>query len=380
MRVGIRVSPRSSGGGRAYVEGLRRALQGNDRCQDPVVFLMGPSSEKSIDSAGAVPVDVPTDAVRRRIQGAGALRDAVREHPVDVMLCPGTEATPLGEVPVVMWPMTVAPFEAAAMAQMGVTMLARVRWRLLRESIEYSTMHAHGLVFSSYYARALHVQHIPALADKRTAVIPPAHTLPDDLSAPDSPSLVDGPYVLFVSHLYPYKMVSQMIVGYARAVRRGGITHKLVIAGNAVDPRYAAELNATAVREGVGDRVQFLGGVHQSKLPSLYAQADLFIFPSISENAGSFALVDAFTMATPVLSSSTSSMPEACQDAVRYFDPREPDQLCDELLLILQKPDLLAELSRRSAARAQAFPDWAEVGERLVDFLAETCGDGGVQR
>lgn len=374
MRIGIRVSPSTSGGGKAYIESLRDSLHAHPSVSSVTIFMLGAPTAKSISPESVVVVDIPSGAVARRLRGPRALAAAIVDNPVDVLLCPGNEATRVPGLPVVLWPMTVAPFEPAALAQLGSTRRARLRWSLVRRSVTSSIQTADAVVFSSHYARALHVENVTGLRDKPTAVIAPAHTLPDE--RPSTSREIADPYLLFVSHLYPYKMVTEMITGYARAVRSGGIPHHLVIAGNPVDADYAARLRDVIRAEGVEGRVLLLGAVEQRRLPGLYQHADLFLFPSISENAGSFALIDAFTMGVPVLSSSTSSMPEACQDAVRYFDPRDPDQLASEIVYVLGDPAVHKDLARRSAARADAFPTWSDVGERLVEFLETLDGVG----
>lgn len=366
MRIGIRVSPRSSGGGRAFVENLCRELADVRGCDRVHTFVMGDLETSSFDLPDQIAVPVPADPLRRRLQGRRALTDAVAENPVDVLVAPGNEVSRVPGVPTLMWPLTVAPFEYAAMAELGSTLKERVRWRALRQAIRTAAKQADGFVFSSHYTRALYREGVPVVRGATTTVIPPASTVLADSRGSEIPGLPDE-YLLFVSHLYPYKMVVEMIEGYALA-HRSGVSQHLVIAGNAVNPSYSARIDETIRLLGVGDVVHLLGGVPQADLPALYQGAELFLFPSLSENAGSFAVIDAFTFGLPVLASGMSSVPEACQDAARYFDPRDPEQLSAEIRRVTSDPDVRADLARRSNARAGEYLGWRQIAEALVEF------------
>ena len=369
MRIGIRATPRTSGGGAVFAEQLTGRLRSHPRVTDVTTFVLGPEDDNGDASRVAVPI--PGGPVARRLQGDRALARAIAEHPVDILLCAGTEVSRVKNVPSVMWPLTVAPFEPAAMDRLGGSLRSAARWRLLRESIRRNAALADAFVFSSHYARVLYRERVPSLSSAPSAVIQPAASFPAD---PAPAPTVDGarrPYVLFVSHLYPYKMVVEAVEGFARALRRTGTEHDLLIAGNSVDEAYHQQVLATARRHQVVDRVRLLGGVAATELPHLYRNADVFLFPSISENAGSYALIDAFAFGTPVLSSSTSSMPEICQDAARFFDPRDPEQLGDQLARLLSDEQMRTELGNRGIELSRDMNSWATIADRFVDF----CGD-----
>jgi hypothetical protein len=364
MRIGIRVSPRSSGGGFVFVNNLTASLRQDPRCESVTVFVMG--TETSFDVPGQVLVDVPDSAVGRRMTGSRALARAVAEHPIDLLLCPGNEVASLDGVPTVMWPLTVAPFEEPAMRQLGRTPKALARWRLLRRSLRAALGDSDALVFSSHYARGLYRSNFPELGALPSTVIPPAPSLRADAPDVETPALPDR-YVLFVSHLYPYKMVLEMLRGFGSAVR-AGLSSDLVIAGNAPNGEYRDAVDREVVAQGLGGRVRFLGSVPMERLPFLYRRAECFLFPSLSENAGSFALIDAFVFGVPVLASSTSSMPECCGRAALYFDPRDSDQLAASLLRLEHERGLRHDLAVASHDRGAEFHYWDGIAYQFIEF------------
>lgn len=368
MRIGFRSTPRTSGGGAVFARHLRSALQDRQDVTSVTTFVLG---DGAVDQVDDVPVTVGGNPIARRLKGDKALATALTAHPVDALVCPGTEVGRSPGAPSIMWPLTVAPFEDAAMRRLGRSPRARARWTLLRESIRQHASKADAFVFSSHYARALYQDHLPVVAQKPSTVLLPGPSVDIDPSRPWAPSREETPYALFVSHLYPYKMVEETIRGFAAAVERTGTAHELLIAGNAVDVAYRSRVESTIRDCGVTNRVRLLGNVASDQLPDLYRGADVFIFPSISENAGSYALIDAFALGTPVVSSSTSSMPEICQDAARYFDPRDPQQLADTLAPLLTDQAARRELSQRGPDRAADLNSWADIAEGLVTFIRD---------
>ncbi|TCJ30210.1 glycosyltransferase [Nocardioides jejuensis] len=366
MKVGIRVSPQSSGGGVVFVENLTRSLRADPRCSEVAVFVMGESTR--YDAENQIEVPVSGGSISRRLRGDRALARTVADHPVDVILCPGNEISQVPGTPSLLWPLTVAPFEEPAMRQLGRSAKTTLRWKVLRKALGAAVSKSDALIFSSHYTRGLYSSHFPALRERPSVVVPPPPSLTPDAADVPTPDLPDD-YILYVSHMYPYKMVLEMIRGYAEATRRG-VTHKLVIAGRATNASYGAEIERVIDEEGVADKIVLLGSLPAERLPYLYRRATLFLFPSISENAGSFALLDAFIFGVPVLSSSSSSMPEACRAGAAFFDPRDIGQLTEELVRILGDEAELRSLAARSAARGQELRYWDAAADQVLTFCS----------
>jgi glycosyltransferase involved in cell wall biosynthesis len=71
--------------------------------------------------------------------------------------------------------------------------------------------------------------------------------------------------------------------------------------------RQAAEL-------GISDRVHRLGGISHDRLPAVLRQADVFVQPSVGEEAFGITLVEAMAVGLPVLASRQGGMPEIVID------------------------------------------------------------------
>ena len=75
--------------------------------------------------------------------------------------------------------------------------------------------------------------------------------------------------------------------------------YTLQIAGDG-DPAYVNSLKLSSDSLGVGDSVEWLGGVYDDRKWALYREADLFILPTHSENFG-IVVAEALASGTPVL-------------------------------------------------------------------------------
>lgn len=89
-------------------------------------------------------------------------------------------------------------------------------------------------------------------------------------------------------------------------------------------------------RHGWGEKTQTLGFVPDDDLPSLYASASVFAYPSIYEGFG-FPLLEAMSCGVPVVTSNISSMPEIVGNAGVLIDPLSVDSIAKGINLSLQE-------------------------------------------
>lgn len=369
LRIGISTSSKTSGGGRVFATNIVNTLNKNRSVDSIVVYLHGRELGTELPADVEV-VHLPTSSnpIVDRITRGFHLERALRRVPCDIILFPGTELPRVSAARKIYWPLTVAPLEPETVRLLGTSRVKLLRWNLLRQRIRMATWNADAVVYSSNYARDLYCRRFSALRKLPSTVIWPATSLPGRVSA-DEPGKPEQSKILFVSHLYPYKMVAEMISAYGIAVKLGLADTQLLIAGGAPDPEYSRRVDEAIEFSGAKASIQRLGHVDQSQLDNLYANSSVFVFPSASENAGSYALIDAFRYGLPVLSSNKSSMPEVCGSSALLFNPSEPSTLAHQLLTFFGDAELRQVYSAKSAERYNDFPSWTEIGERLVEFI-----------
>ena len=180
---------------------------------------------------------------------------------------------------------------------------------------------------------------------------------------------VTGPFVLFVSSLWPYKNCHGLLQAWAEARDRLG-DRQLVVVGGGKDLAYAAELRSLAQKLGIAGDVVFAGAVPLEETVTFYQAADALVYPSFSETFG-LPILEAMACGCPVVTSNVSAMPEIAGGAAVLCDPSRPRSIAAALLEALGAGARLRDEGRRRASQftwaasaAATLEVYREVGER----------------
>jgi len=101
--------------------------------------------------------------------------------------------------------------------------------------------------------------------------------------------------------------------------------------------------------------------VSDELLPSLYANALAFVFPSLYEGFG-IPILEAFACNCPVLISNTSSLPEIAGGACLSFDPKDKTSILEAVKQMLSNEFLRTELRNKGKERVKFF-SWEHTAE-----------------
>ena len=189
----------------------------------------------------------------------------------------------------------------------------------------------------------------------------PAAALPPEVEAL-------RPYVLCVGNRKPHKnhVAAVEVLACVRAVHPGV---RLVLVGGGDEDGEAVRARAAA--RGVQGAVVELRGVDDDCLRSLYAGAECFLFPSLSEGFG-LPVLEAMAAGAPVVASTLTSVPEVVGDAGLLADPADPDALAAAVLRMMDDAAFRAEMVERGRARAATFR-WETAAGEIADLLAEVA-------
>lgn len=104
-------------------------------------------------------------------------------------------------------------------------------------------------------------------------------------------------------------------------------------------------------KEAVRNDPDFKNG---QAFPALYQMAEALVYPSLYEGFG-IPVLEALWSRIPVITSSTSCLPEAGGSGALYVDPRSPQQIADALLLVYNDKALVQQKTELGWAHAQNF-------------------------
>lgn len=140
------------------------------------------------------------------------------------------------------------------------------------------------------------------------------------------------PYVLHVGGNTWYKNRRGVIEIYARAAARNPQMPVLVLAGKALPP----ELLRLITQHGLDGRVISLEQVSDEDLTTLYASAELLLFPSLAEGYG-WPVLEAMACGCPVVTSQRAPLTELGGADAHYLDPDNLDGAAEVLLGALRE-------------------------------------------
>ncbi len=173
---------------------------------------------------------------------------------------------------------------------------------------------------------------------------------------------LESPYFLYIGTIQPRKNLTRLIEAFARA---GADDALLVIAGRR---GWLSEPIVRRVAElGLTNRVRFPGYVPDADLPALLSGALAFVFPSLHEGFG-MPVLEAMACGAPVLTSTTSALPEVAGDAALLVDPCDTDAIAAALRRLAADAPLRASLRARGLERAAGFT-WERTARETLDVL-----------
>jgi len=215
------------------------------------------------------------------------------------------------------------------------------------------------VVTSPATARALAAYGVPAT---RIAVVEPG-TDP----APAAQGSADGLSLLCVATVTPRKAHALLL--RALAGLRDRSWHLHCVGSLERDVATAAAAQALAQTLGLAERVRWHGEVAAAPLQALYAQADLFVLPSLYEGYG-MAFAEALAHGLPVLGCAAGAVPDTVPDTAGVLvPPGDGVALRAALQALLDDAPRRLALAAGAYAAGQRLPRWEQSAARFAAVL-----------
>lgn len=176
---------------------------------------------------------------------------------------------------------------------------------------------------------------------------------------------IDRQYMLHLGASEPRKNTRGVIEAWAMI--RPGVRRKwkLLIVG--LDDATKQSLEKLCKALGTQDQVLLQGYAKETELPVLLSAASALLYPSMSEGFG-LPVLEAFAVATPVLTSDTSSLPEVAGDAAELVPPGVSTALSSAITRLMKDPMRRNELAERGMRRLTHFR-WADTAEQYAQVF-----------
>jgi len=164
--------------------------------------------------------------------------------------------------------------------------------------------------------------------------------------------------ILYVGPLVERKGLKYLIKAMPDVLEHNPDTGLILVGGGDQD-----ELENIALSLGIVDHIHFEGFVPEHDLPDYYRKADVFVFPSLLEGFG-MVLVEAMASGLPIVSTTSSAIPEVVDDAGLLVEPRDSRALAQKVCLALENKN---KWEQRSVQRVKKEFSWEKTTKKLLD-------------
>ena len=102
------------------------------------------------------------------------------------------------------------------------------------------------------------------------------------------------------------------------------------------------------------DNVTFIDFIPEEQLPLYYSSSEFFVLATLYDSFG-IVFAEAMACGIPVVSTNVGGVPEVVGEGGILVEPRNPDQLAEAMLKLLNDENLRQELSKKALEQAKKF-------------------------
>lgn len=158
------------------------------------------------------------------------------------------------------------------------------------------------------------------------------------------------PFMMYTGQWRQHKNLVRLLKAFKQVRQSQDV--QLVLVGK-IDPAFP--IIPQTIRDfGLEQDVILTDFVPDEELPTYYAAADLFVFPSLEEGFG-LPPLEAMACGTTVASSNASVMPEVLGEAAIYFNPHSVEDMTNVLGKLMKDQKLRGEYRKKGFAQVQKY-------------------------
>lgn len=178
---------------------------------------------------------------------------------------------------------------------------------------------------------------------------------------------ISKPFLFYVGVWRDHKNLPGLVKAFNILKSKYNLDIQLVLAGSQ-DSRYPEikqEINQSKFKKDIITP----GFIKSSDLPLLYKAAKLFVLPSYAEGFGLVAL-EAQSLNTPVIASSTTSLPEILEDSAIYFNPHDQNNMAEVINKVISNKNLYSDLQQRGLIQVKKY-SWRTTAKQTLSVYQD---------
>jgi glycosyltransferase involved in cell wall biosynthesis len=320
------------------------------------------------------------NVVGLRSTSGGALREALRRYPCDLLFVPSGAVAPGVKIPTVPWVHDLDIFDHPEWFAESPLRRA-VSTRLFLNGLRRS----HQICAVSEYAKGSVIRHVLAHADDITVTHeggddvlstmhgPPLHDAKTRAKCRVAQQGVSNPFILFLGTLEPRKHLTLLLEAWLLARHRFSRPVDLVIAGRdgwKLAPIHHAVKCAQAYAAEGDCRIHRVSALSDEDRRDLLLAASLVAIPSQSEGFGLVAL-EAMQAGTAVVASRVGGLSEVLGEHGCLLPPTDLAMWTQALVHLMNDAESRQHVADQGKSRSQQMT-WERCAEVVFDVLTKT--------
>lgn len=176
----------------------------------------------------------------------------------------------------------------------------------------------------------------------------------------------DG-FIFFLGNTDPKKNAVNTLKAYSLYLTMSTVKRPLLIADlkeEYIDIILQQE-NITEIKK----KLRFPGYIANIDLVTLYNAAFAFLYPSLRESFG-IPILEAMACGTPIITSSTSAMPEVAGEKAILINPQQPQEIANAVIRLENDSNFYKQQQKYGLERASHF-SWRKTAEDYFEIYKE---------
>jgi len=376
MRLGFGTTVLERGMSQGHMDGIG-VYAGNlwnalDKVQKRAVTFGDPPSTREIetrlDNPAHITLPYPLQSARSIVTGMPFAGMKRLEEEIDLFFAPDHHIPKLDHTPVIATIMDAYPLIYPRRVSRRLRYFKNFAFKRASHWAE------HIITISEYSKRD--ISNYFEIADEKISVIPLGvdETFFERIDRGERERVcrkygLEEGFFLFVGTIQPRKNLSGLIRAYESLPERIKKRHALLIIGHYGWGEDVLWKNLTL--EHTYRTIHHLQDISDHELRTLLQSALALVYPSFYEGFG-LPILEGFASEIPVITSSTSSIPEVAADAAVYIDPEDPRDIARGMMRLLQDPGLQKEMVARGKLRAREY-SWKRSAQKHRALFERFC-------
>jgi glycosyltransferase involved in cell wall biosynthesis len=176
-------------------------------------------------------------------------------------------------------------------------------------------------------------------------------------------------FVLFVGAVESRKNILNLIEALKIIHQKYGKIPLLIVGRTGSESK---DLERKVRKEKLKTWVKIMGYLPDEEVRVFYRLASIFALPSFCEGFG-FPLLEAMASNLPIAASQAPAIPEIAQDAALYFNPKNPEDMADKIILVLKDESIRRNLIAEGRKRLLDF-DWKRTARETLNLYKDVIG------